>query len=102
MTLAVAMVTVSANAQNPISGQTRNADTGEALPYVTVAIKGRGIGTISDREGRFEINGSKEGFSPADSIVFFVKLSNDAYAADFGYSKLRISGLRYTGFESDN
>lgn len=69
LAMAATMVTIGANAKKPISGQIYNADTGEALPYVTVAVKGRGIGVISDRDGRFEIRGG-EGLSPADSIAF--------------------------------
>ncbi len=40
--------------------------------------------------------------TPADSIIFYVKFSDDDYPATYGHSKYRISGLRYTGFESDN
>jgi hypothetical protein len=64
-----AMVALGANAQGSVSGHVYNATTGEILPYVTVAVKGKNLGVISDREGRFEIK-SGESLSPADSIVF--------------------------------
>jgi hypothetical protein len=63
------MVVTRASAQGPISGRVHNAATGEILPYVTVAVKGKSIGVISDREGMFKIR-SGESLSPADSIVF--------------------------------
>ncbi len=37
----------------------------------------------------------------ADSIVFYVTFSDDEYIPDL-WDKLRVSGFRYTGFESDN
>jgi hypothetical protein len=71
--IATAMIATAAatvvHAQRPIEGHVYNAETGEILPYVTVAVKGRNIGVISDREGRFEIRGDK-GLSAADSVVF--------------------------------
>lgn len=51
-----------------ISGILFNAETGDVLPYVTVVVKGRGTGVISDREGRFEL-GSKN-ISETDVLVF--------------------------------
>jgi hypothetical protein len=38
----------------------------------------------------------------ADSIVFYVSFSDDAYPAAYGYAKYRISGYRYTGLTSDD
>ena len=38
----------------------------------------------------------------ADSIVFYVKFSDDDFPATYGHSKYRISGFRFTGLESDN
>jgi hypothetical protein len=48
--LATVMVAAGASAQGAISGRVYDADTGEALPYVTVAVRGRGVGVISDRD----------------------------------------------------
>jgi hypothetical protein len=56
-------------AQESISGYVHNAETGEILPYVTVAVKGKNAGTISDRQGRFELRGGGA-ISTADSVVF--------------------------------
>jgi hypothetical protein len=60
---------MGANAQNYVSGRVRDATTGEILPYVTVAVKGKNIGVISDREGWFEI-GSSRSLSHTDSVIF--------------------------------
>jgi hypothetical protein len=68
-TAMIATVATEARAQQPIEGHVYDADTGDILPYVTVAVKGKSIGVISDREGRFEIRGG-EGLSAADSVVF--------------------------------
>jgi hypothetical protein len=38
---------------------------------------------------------------PADSIVFEVSFDDDTYPANYGYSRYRISGYRYTGFTAD-
>jgi hypothetical protein len=53
----------------PVSGRVADAANGEPLPYVTVVVKGKEIGVISDREGRFEIRGRTD-ISTADSVVF--------------------------------
>ncbi len=56
---------LASSAQERISGHTCNAQTGEILPYATVVVKGRSAGTISDRDGLFELTAS-----PADTILF--------------------------------
>ena len=56
-------------AQETVSGRVFDAGTGEILPYVTVAVKGKNIGVISDREGRFELWGGGD-VLPTDSVVF--------------------------------
>ncbi len=55
--------------QGPITGRVLDASTGEILPYVTVAVKGKDFGVISDREGRFELWGGGD-LLPTDSVVF--------------------------------
>ena len=36
-----------------------------------------------------------------DSIVFFVKYTNDPWYPDDGYAKYKVSGIRYSGFTED-
>ena len=38
----------------------------------------------------------------ADSIVFYVSFDDDAYPAAYGYSKYKVSGIRYTGLKQDD
>lgn len=40
--------------------------------------------------------------TPADSIVFYVSFSDDAYPAAYGYAKYRVAGYRYTGLVEDD
>jgi hypothetical protein len=53
-------------------------------------------GKILPRAGR-QNNGSI-----ADSIVFYVSFSDDSYPAKNGYSKYKVSGIRYSGLEENN
>ncbi|MFP4663363.1 MAG: DUF5686 family protein [Bacteroidales bacterium] len=48
-----------------ISGQIRDADTGEALPFVNISLKGTNQGTISDMEGKFSFSTTQK----ADSLT---------------------------------
>lgn len=41
--------------------------------------------------------GKQNNGSPADSIVFYVTFSDDTYAATYGYTKIKVSGVRYSG-----
>jgi len=36
--------------------------------------------------------------TPADSIVFYVKYTDDPWYPDDGYAKYKVSGIRYSGF----
>ena len=38
---------------------------------------------------------------PADSIVYFIKFSDDSYVGVY-YDQLKVSGYRYTGFTNDD
>ena len=38
---------------------------------------------------------------PTDSIVFYVKFSDDGYPDAYGYYNYRVSGFRYSGFTAD-
>ena len=42
--------------------------------------------------------GKQSNGSPADSIVFYVKYTDDPWYPDDGYAKYKISGVRYAGF----
>lgn len=59
-------VAVSGNGQI-LYGTVRDSKTGEVLPYANIGIKGKQIGGISDREGRFHLNLSNA--IPADILV---------------------------------
>ena len=41
--------------------------------------------------------GKQNNGSPADSIVFYVTFSDDTDAATYGYTKIKVSGVRYSG-----
>lgn len=49
------LLTIAASAQTTISGTVRNSETKEAVPFVTVAIKGTGSGTFTDEKGSFKL-----------------------------------------------
>ncbi len=55
--------------QMTISGRVVDSGTGEGLPYATVAVPGREMGVVTDRDGRFELRGS-EGLTSTDTVVF--------------------------------
>lgn len=46
--------------------------------------------------------GRQNNGSPADSIVFYVTFSDDSYPAYYGYSKYKISGVRYSGLTEND
>ena len=41
--------------------------------------------------------GRQKNGSPCDSIVFYVKYTNDPWFPDDGYAKYKVSGIRYSG-----
>jgi hypothetical protein len=41
--------------------------------------------------------GKQKNGSPADSIVFYLKYTNDPWYPDDGYAKYKVSGIRYSG-----
>lgn len=46
--------------------------------------------------------GKQNNGSVADSIVFYVTFSDDPYPAAYGYSKYKISGVRYSGLTEND
>ena len=46
--------------------------------------------------------GKQKNGSPADSIVFYVKYTNDPWYPDDGYAKYKVSGIRYSGLEEND
>jgi hypothetical protein len=46
--------------------------------------------------------GKQKNGSPADSIVFYVKYTNDPWYPDDGYAKYKISGIRYSGLAEND
>lgn len=69
---------------------TANNESGDEIE---VTITG---GKILKQAGR-QNNGS-----PADSIVFYVSFSDDAYPAAYGYAKYKVSGVRYSGLTEND
>jgi outer membrane receptor protein involved in Fe transport len=54
------ILTIAASAQTTtISGTVRNSETKEAIPFVTVAIKGTGSGTYTNEKGAFKLTTSR-------------------------------------------
>ena len=46
--------------------------------------------------------GRQNNGSPADSIVFFVTYKNDPWYPDDGYTKYKVSGIRYSGLAEND
>ena len=46
--------------------------------------------------------GRQNNGSPADSIIFFVTYKNDPWYPDDGYTKYKVSGIRYSGLEEND
>jgi outer membrane receptor protein involved in Fe transport len=53
------LLTIAASAQTTISGSVRNSATKEPVPFVSVLLKGTGIGTTSDEKGNFKLTTSR-------------------------------------------
>ena len=46
--------------------------------------------------------GRQNNGSPADSIIMYVKYKDDPWGPDDGYTKYKISGIRYSGLEEND
>ena len=46
--------------------------------------------------------GRQNNGSPADSIIMYVKYKDDPWVPDDGYTKYKISGIRYSGLEEND
>ena len=46
--------------------------------------------------------GRQNNGSPADSIIFFVTYKNDPWYPDDGYTKYKVSGIRYSGLKEND
>ncbi len=46
--------------------------------------------------------GRQNNGSPADSIIFYVKYTNDPWYPDDGYAKYKVSGIRYSGLAEND
>ena len=46
--------------QISVSGQVKSSENGETIPGVTVSIKGKSIGTITDLDGNYQLNVAEE------------------------------------------
>jgi hypothetical protein len=80
------LLPIIANGQVAISGRVVDSESGEAIPYVTVAVKRADIGVISDREGRFEVR-DRDNLSLEDSVVL----------SHVGFESLTCSAGQLTG-----
>lgn len=65
-----------APSENVVTGRVVDAETGEAIPGVSVTVTGIGSGTITDGEGSFEINvprlvGHRPEVQPDDTALVF-------------------------------
>ncbi|MBO4820784.1 MAG: hypothetical protein J5548_04900 [Prevotella sp.] len=79
--------------QNALTFSSSNAENHAALNSYKSDVYGITVeqGKILKGAGR-QNNGS-----PADSIVFYVKYTNDPWYPDDGYAKYKVSGIRYSG-----
>ncbi|MFS4491566.1 carboxypeptidase-like regulatory domain-containing protein [Maribacter sp. 2308TA10-17] len=79
------------SAQQDYKGQILDSETKEPIPYVNIGVFGKGIGTVSDEEGRFNLFIDKSKLSTSDVIQF----------SSIGYKTLKkiVSGLQYVSNE---
>jgi Flp pilus assembly protein TadG len=47
---------ISSNAQNSIQGIVKDAATNEPIPFVSVTVKGKNQGTVTNKQGNFSVN----------------------------------------------
>jgi hypothetical protein len=67
------------SAQSKVSGKVVDRDTGEPLPFVSVNVKGKAYGTITNGEGVFEVYVEK--INNQDSLVISL-MGYQSYATD--------------------
>ncbi len=67
--------------QDVFEGLVVDALSGEPIPYVNIGVVGKGIGTVSDEEGKFYLEWDSDRLGPEDVIQF----------SSLGYSPLNIS-----------
>ena len=65
LSLVMVLSAIASFSQTVIKGKISDAETGEALPYVTVVLVGTTLGTTTDFEGFYELKTDKR----VDSIV---------------------------------
>lgn len=78
-------LSVKTYSQTDISGRTVNEITKQSLPYVSIGIKGKVIGTVSDSSGYYRLSYRKDEISGTDSIFF----------SAVGYETVKMSFERY-------
>jgi len=79
--------------QKDMTFATDGAAANESGDEIEVTVTG---GKILPKAGR-QNNGSA-----ADSIVFYVSFSDDGYPEAYGYSKYKVSGVRYSGLDEND
>lgn len=79
------LLTIKAYSQTEITGKTVNDITKQPVPYVSIGIKNKAIGTVSDSSGHYKLSYRKEEISGTDSIFF----------SAVGYETVKMSFERY-------
>ena len=73
-TLFFLALTFELTAQVNVSGAIRDAETGDPLIGATIAVKGTTIGTITDIDGKFNLNVDGSGSTLVLSFIGFTTL----------------------------
>ena len=80
ITLAACM---SATAQTKVRGTVTDGETGEPLPFVSIVFKGTSVGTISDVDGNFFIQGHVDAdtleFSMMGYTPYYYKVNKESF-----------------------
>ena len=84
--------------QNALTFSSSNAENYSPANSYKSAVYG-----ITVEQGKILLGaGRQNNGSPADSIVFYVKYTNDPWYPDDGYAKYKVSGIRYSGLEEND
>ena len=83
ITLIIFFYFYSAQAQTGIKGIIKSENTKEILPYVNIGIIGKGVGTVSNDNGKFEISISKKHLRDSLKISMIGYISQTYLVKDF-------------------
>jgi len=77
--------------------------SGNATNHASINGYESAIYDITIEEGKIlKGAGRQKNGSPADSIVFYLKYTNDPWYPDDGYAKYKVSGIRYSGLAEND